>query len=148
MSPYSSASFYVTDLGRFRPIHQLLKHLRCQTRKALESCGRDCRRHLVDRTLSAKGRLQSSCNSTGQSVDVSTVLGSLTASEVKLGFIGLGNMGRRIARRRLDHGYSKQTIETLLNRCFLSSEQQCVNPPTHQQSCSRATRKMMAKIYE
>jgi 3-hydroxyisobutyrate dehydrogenase len=30
---------------------------------------------------------------------------SLTADRVKLGFIGLGNMGRRIAQRLLDHGY-------------------------------------------
>ena len=28
-----------------------------------------------------------------------------TADQVKLGFIGLGNMGRRIAKRLLDHGY-------------------------------------------
>ena len=30
---------------------------------------------------------------------------SLSANQVKLGFIGLGNMGSRIARRLLDHGY-------------------------------------------
>jgi 3-hydroxyisobutyrate dehydrogenase len=30
---------------------------------------------------------------------------SLTADNVKLGFIGLGNMGSRIAQRLLDHGY-------------------------------------------
>ena len=29
----------------------------------------------------------------------------LTADQVKLGFIGLGNMGSRVARRLLDHGY-------------------------------------------
>ena len=29
----------------------------------------------------------------------------LTADQVKIGFIGLGNMGSRIARRLLDHGY-------------------------------------------
>ena len=29
----------------------------------------------------------------------------LTADNVKLGFIGLGNMGSRIAQRLLDHGY-------------------------------------------
>ena len=29
----------------------------------------------------------------------------LTADSVKLGFIGLGNMGKRIAQRLLDHGY-------------------------------------------
>lgn len=29
----------------------------------------------------------------------------LTANQVKLGFIGLGNMGSRIARRLIDHGY-------------------------------------------
>jgi 3-hydroxyisobutyrate dehydrogenase len=30
---------------------------------------------------------------------------SLTANQTKLGFIGLGNMGSRIARRLLDRGY-------------------------------------------
>ncbi|HZW80521.1 MAG TPA: NAD(P)-dependent oxidoreductase [Candidatus Deferrimicrobiaceae bacterium] len=30
---------------------------------------------------------------------------SLTADKVKVGFIGLGNMGSRMARRLLDHGY-------------------------------------------
>ena len=30
---------------------------------------------------------------------------SLTADQVKLGFIGLGNMGSRIAKRLLDHGF-------------------------------------------
>jgi 3-hydroxyisobutyrate dehydrogenase-like beta-hydroxyacid dehydrogenase len=30
---------------------------------------------------------------------------NLSANQVKLGFIGLGNMGSRIARRLLDHGY-------------------------------------------
>jgi phosphoglycerate dehydrogenase-like enzyme len=29
-----------------------------------------------------------------------------TADKVTLGFIGLGNMGSRIAQRLLDHGYS------------------------------------------
>src|SRR5690349_1805156 len=29
----------------------------------------------------------------------------LTADNVKLGFIGLGNMGSRIAQRLIDHGY-------------------------------------------
>ena len=29
----------------------------------------------------------------------------LTADQAKLGFIGLGNMGSRIAQRLLDHGY-------------------------------------------
>ena len=29
----------------------------------------------------------------------------LTADQVKLGFIGLGNMGSRIAKRLLDHGF-------------------------------------------
>ena len=32
-------------------------------------------------------------------------MNSLTAQQVKLGFIGLGNMGSRIAQRLLDHGY-------------------------------------------
>jgi len=30
---------------------------------------------------------------------------SLTAEQVKIGFIGLGNMGSRIARRLVDQGY-------------------------------------------
>ena len=30
---------------------------------------------------------------------------SLTANQVKVGFIGLGNMGSRIAQRLLEHGY-------------------------------------------
>src|SRR5271169_1587658 len=30
---------------------------------------------------------------------------SLTADRIELGFIGLGNMGSRIAQRLLDHGY-------------------------------------------
>ena len=29
----------------------------------------------------------------------------LTPNQVKLGFIGMGNMGSRIAQRLLDHGY-------------------------------------------
>jgi 3-hydroxyisobutyrate dehydrogenase-like beta-hydroxyacid dehydrogenase len=35
----------------------------------------------------------------------------LTADNVKLGFIGLGNMGSRIARRLLDHGYQLITYD-------------------------------------
>jgi 3-hydroxyisobutyrate dehydrogenase-like beta-hydroxyacid dehydrogenase len=34
-----------------------------------------------------------------------TNMKNLSADQVKLGFIGLGNMGSRIARRLLDHGY-------------------------------------------
>jgi 3-hydroxyisobutyrate dehydrogenase len=34
-----------------------------------------------------------------------TAVKSLSASQTKLGFIGLGNMGSRIAQRLLDHGY-------------------------------------------
>src|SRR5258708_37704008 len=30
---------------------------------------------------------------------------SFTADRIKIGFIGLGNMGSRIAQRLLDHGY-------------------------------------------
>ncbi len=37
----------------------------------------------------------------------------LTADQVKLGFIGLGNMGKRIAQSLLDHGY-------LLPSCYSS----------------------------
>ncbi len=35
----------------------------------------------------------------------------LTADQVTLGFIGLGNMGSRIARRLLDHGYQVSTYD-------------------------------------
>jgi 3-hydroxyisobutyrate dehydrogenase-like beta-hydroxyacid dehydrogenase len=35
----------------------------------------------------------------------------LTADQVKLGFIGLGNMGSRIAKRLLDHGYHLTTYD-------------------------------------
>ena len=35
----------------------------------------------------------------------------LTADKVTLGFIGLGNMGSRIAQRLLDHGYSVVTYD-------------------------------------
>ncbi len=37
---------------------------------------------------------------------------SLTADQVKLGFIGLGNMGSRIAQRLLDHGYPLVAYDT------------------------------------
>jgi 3-hydroxyisobutyrate dehydrogenase-like beta-hydroxyacid dehydrogenase len=36
---------------------------------------------------------------------------SLTANQVKLGFIGLGNMGSRIAQRLLDHGYQLEVYD-------------------------------------
>ena len=35
----------------------------------------------------------------------------LTANQVKLGFIGLGNMGSRIAQRLLDHGYRVEVYD-------------------------------------
>jgi 3-hydroxyisobutyrate dehydrogenase len=35
----------------------------------------------------------------------------LTANQVKLGFIGLGNMGSRIAQRLLDHGYQLEVYD-------------------------------------
>jgi 3-hydroxyisobutyrate dehydrogenase-like beta-hydroxyacid dehydrogenase len=35
----------------------------------------------------------------------------LTADNVKLGFIGLGNMGSRIARRLMDHGYQLRVYD-------------------------------------
>jgi 3-hydroxyisobutyrate dehydrogenase-like beta-hydroxyacid dehydrogenase len=35
----------------------------------------------------------------------------LTADQVKLGFIGLGNMGSRIAQRLLDHGYQLEIYD-------------------------------------
>lgn len=37
---------------------------------------------------------------------------SLTADQVKLGFIGLGNMGSRIAQRLLDHKYQLSVYDT------------------------------------
>jgi 3-hydroxyisobutyrate dehydrogenase-like beta-hydroxyacid dehydrogenase len=40
----------------------------------------------------------------------------LTADQVKLGFIGLGNMGSRIARRLLDHGYQLSVYDTVPRR--------------------------------
>ena len=36
----------------------------------------------------------------------------LTAANAKLGFIGLGNMGKRIAQRLLDHGYQLFVYDT------------------------------------
>ena len=36
---------------------------------------------------------------------------SLTANQVKLGFIGLGNMGSRVAQRLLDHGYHVEVYD-------------------------------------
>ena len=36
---------------------------------------------------------------------------SLSANQVKLGFIGLGNMGSRIAQRLLDHGYQLSVFD-------------------------------------
>jgi 3-hydroxyisobutyrate dehydrogenase len=36
---------------------------------------------------------------------------NLTANQVKLGFIGLGNMGSRIAQRLLDHGYQLEVYD-------------------------------------
>ena len=36
----------------------------------------------------------------------------LTTDQVKTGFIGLGNMGSRIAQRLLDHGYHLSVYDT------------------------------------
>ncbi|HWY02509.1 MAG TPA: NAD(P)-binding domain-containing protein, partial [Candidatus Acidoferrum sp.] len=45
-------------------------------------------------------------SSRGQPVDKKgDFIKRLTADQVKVGFIGLGNMGSRIAQRLLDHGY-------------------------------------------
>jgi 3-hydroxyisobutyrate dehydrogenase len=41
---------------------------------------------------------------------------SLTANQTKLGFIGLGNMGSRIAQRLLDHGYQLSVYDRNLAR--------------------------------
>ena len=40
-----------------------------------------------------------------------TLMKRLTANQVKLGFIGLGNMGSRIAQRLLDHGYQLEIFD-------------------------------------
>jgi 3-hydroxyisobutyrate dehydrogenase-like beta-hydroxyacid dehydrogenase len=40
----------------------------------------------------------------------------LTADRVKIGFIGLGNMGSRIARRLLDHGYQLSVYDVDRNK--------------------------------
>jgi 3-hydroxyisobutyrate dehydrogenase len=40
-----------------------------------------------------------------------TLMKRLTANHVKLGFIGLGNMGSRIAQRLLDHGYQVEIFD-------------------------------------
>src|SRR5260370_35144769 len=49
-------------------------------------------------------------------------MNSLTNENTRLGFIGIGNMGSRIARRLLDHGYqlmaynrSREAAEALVN---------------------------------
>jgi len=39
------------------------------------------------------------------------VMKTLTADQVKVGFIGLGNMGSRMARRLLDHGYHLEVYD-------------------------------------
>ena len=36
----------------------------------------------------------------------------LTSDQVKLGFVGLGNMGSRIAQRLLDHGYQLEVYDS------------------------------------
>ena len=41
---------------------------------------------------------------------------SFTADQVKLGFIGLGNMGSRIAQRLLDHGYQLSIYDVDLTK--------------------------------
>ncbi len=43
-------------------------------------------------------------------------MNSLTAGQVELGFIGLGNMGSRIAQRLLDHGYQLTVYDLDLAR--------------------------------
>src|ERR1700674_2604814 len=40
----------------------------------------------------------------------------LTADQVKVGFIGLGNMGSRIAQRLLDHGYQLSVYDRDLGK--------------------------------
>jgi 3-hydroxyisobutyrate dehydrogenase-like beta-hydroxyacid dehydrogenase len=40
-----------------------------------------------------------------------TLMNNLSANQVKLGFIGLGNMGSRVAQRLLDHGYQLEVYD-------------------------------------
>ena len=40
-----------------------------------------------------------------------------TTDQVKIGFIGLGNMGSRIAQRLVDHGYQLSVYDLDLAKC-------------------------------
>src|ERR1700693_2328897 len=48
------------------------------------------------------------CSLSGYNGDLMKLL---IADQVKLGFIGLGNMGGRIAQRLLDHGYQLEVYD-------------------------------------
>ena len=43
-------------------------------------------------------------------------MNSLTNENTRLGFIGIGNMGSRMAKRLLDHGYQLVAITTEVGR--------------------------------
>jgi len=51
---------------------------------------------------------------------------SLTANQVKVGFIGLGNMGSRIAQRLLDHKYQLSVYDEDLTKAKPFAAQGCV----------------------
>src|ERR1700745_3762723 len=52
----------------------------------------------------------------------------LTSGQVKLGFIGLGNMGSRIAERLLDHGYQLSVYDRDLGKAEAIAAQGGVVP--------------------
>ena len=52
----------------------------------------------------------------------------LTADQVKVGFIGLGNMGSRIAQRLLDHGYQLAVYDRNLRKAEAIAAQSGVVP--------------------
>jgi 3-hydroxyisobutyrate dehydrogenase len=52
----------------------------------------------------------------------------LTADQVKVGFIGLGNMGSRIAQRLLDHGYQLSVYDRNLRKAEAIAAQGGVVP--------------------
>jgi hypothetical protein len=51
-----------------------------------------------------------------------------TADQVKIGFIGLGNMGSRIAQRLLDHGYQLSVYDRVLGKAEAIAVQGAVVP--------------------
>ena len=75
-------------------------------------------------------------------------MGSLTAGQVKLGFMGLDNMGSRIARRLLDHGYQLEVNDRDPAKSMLSvvTAAMC-HLRTRQQHCFPSDSTMITKIY-